>query len=117
MIRVSDQAFISKWWCSGAMRRTRRPSPLEGDHLEDHRERLDQEDPADQEQQHLGLRHDRERGERAAEPHRAGVAHEDLSREGVVPEEPDRGPDQAGAEDGEVEILGIGASVRRTLTR
>ena len=28
MIRVSDQAFISKWWWSGAIRSTRRPVHL-----------------------------------------------------------------------------------------
>ena len=43
------------------MRKMRRAEPAEADHLDDHRERLDHEDPADQEQQDLGLRHDRER--------------------------------------------------------
>ena len=56
---------------------------------------------------HLRLGEDRKRGERPAEPHGAGVAHERLGRVGVEPEETDGGADQAGAEDGEVEILGV----------
>ena len=45
-------------------------------------------------------------GERAAEGHRAGVAHEELGGEGVVPEEPDRSPDQRRGQDREVEQEG-----------
>ncbi len=56
-------------------------------------------------QQHLRLGQDRQGGDRAAERHRAGVAHEDLGGERVVPEEADRGPDQRGGEDREVEVL------------
>src|SRR6188472_4463589 len=67
------------------------PEPLVREDLEDDGEGLDEEDAADQEEEQLGLRHDREGRERAAQPHRAGVSHEDLGREGVVPEEPDRG--------------------------
>ena len=68
------------------------PAPvLEADDLEDHGQRLDHEDAADEEQQQLGLRHHCERAERAADRHRAGVAHEHVGREGVEPEEADRG--------------------------
>src|SRR5262245_267551 len=85
---------------------------LEAHDLDDHGERLDHEDAADEDQQRLGLRHDREGGERAPEAHRARVSHEDLRGEGVVPEEPDRGPDEAGAEDGEVEVDLVGTPDR-----
>ena len=42
---------------------------------------------------------------------RAGVAHEDVGREAVVPEEPDAGPEQRGAEDREVERWSRNVSV------
>ena len=61
-------------------------------------------------QQRLGAGDDREAGERAAERHRARVAHEELGREGVVPEEADRGPDQRGREDREVELEVVAAA-------
>ena len=41
-------------------------------------------------------------GDRAAEPERAGVAHEHRGRERVEPEEADAGADQAGAQQREV---------------
>ena len=103
MIFVSDQAFISKWWWIGAIGETRAPV-LEADRLDDHRERLDDIDPGDQDEQRLGACDDREAGERAAERHRARVAHEELGRVGVVPEESDRSPDQRGRENREVEL-------------
>ena len=81
------------------------PEGLESEDLGGDRERLDHEDPADDDQQHLGLGHHREGADRAAEPERAGVAHEDRGREGVEPEEPDAGPDQAGGEQGQVLLL------------
>ena len=60
--------------------------------------------PPMQEQEHLRPGHDREAGDRPAERHRAGVAHEDLGGEGVVPEEADRRPDQGRGEDRDVEV-------------
>ena len=85
------------------------PAPvLERDDLDHHGEHLDQEEAADQEQQCLRAGDDREAGERAADRHRAGVAHDHLGREGVVPEEPDRPADERGREDREVE-QGVGA--------
>src|SRR5918999_2088864 len=80
------------------------PEVLEREHLDHHGERLDHEDPADQQEQRLRLHHDREAGERPSDRHRAGVSHEHLGGEGVVPEEPDQGPDQRPAEDGQVEV-------------
>src|SRR2546430_217653 len=71
---------------------------LEREHLDRHRERLDHEDPADDEEQHLGLGHHRHRRDGAAEPERSGVAHENRRWERVEPQEAHAGPDQAGAE-------------------
>ena len=70
------------------------------------RQRLDHEDPAEQDQQHLGLGHHREPGDRAAEAERAGVAHEDRRREGVEPQEADARPDEAAGEHREVVVVG-----------
>ena len=90
------------------------PPVLEADRLDDHGERLDDVDPGDQDEQRLGAGDDREAGERAAERHRARVAHEELGREGVVPEEPDRGPDQRGRQDRQIELeVGALADVAR----
>ena len=105
MILVSDQAIISKWWCSGAISRTRRRKVLKAKTWSGDRERLDHEDAADDDQQHLGLGHHREGADRAAEPERAGVPHEDRGREGVEPEEADAGADQAGGEQRQVLLL------------
>src|SRR5918993_681226 len=55
---------------------------LEGEDLDQHAQRLDDEDAADEDQQDLGLRHHRESGDRAPESERSGVAHEDRRREG-----------------------------------
>src|SRR5215211_502042 len=82
------------------------PEPEAG-HLEHHGQRLDQEDPPDHEQQHLGLREDGEGTERATDRHRSGVAHEHLSRKRVEPEEADRGAGQRRAEDRQVERLHV----------
>ena len=78
---------------------------LEGEDLDRDRERLDHEDAADDDQQHLGLGHHREGADRAAEAERAGVAHEDRGREGVEPEEADAGADQAGGEQRQVLLV------------
>ena len=104
MIFVSDHAFISKWWWIGAIRKTRRPQYLKLIVWMITESASTTIDPGDQEQQRLGAGDDREAGERAAERHRARVAHEELGRVGVVPEEPDRSPDQRGRENREVEL-------------
>src|SRR5438132_3137354 len=79
------------------------PEVLERHDLHDDRQRLDRKDPADEQQQEDCLREDRHRRQRTADGHRTGVAHDHLGRKGVVPEESDRGSDQRGADDGEVE--------------
>src|SRR3954447_20683529 len=79
---------------------------LEREALQQHRERLEHEDAAEDDQQLLGLRHHGEAGDRAAEAERAGVAHEDRRREGVEPEEPDARADEAAREQREVRLAG-----------
>jgi hypothetical protein len=61
------------------------PPELERGYLEDHRQRLDQEDPTDDEQQHLRLGEHSEAAERASDPHRSRVAEKHLRGEGVEP--------------------------------
>jgi hypothetical protein len=55
--------------------------------LDHHRQRDDHEESAEQDQQQFGLGHDREARQGAAEAERAGVAHEDLGRRRVPPQE------------------------------
>src|SRR5919197_949292 len=80
------------------------PEVLEREDLDDHGERRNHEDAADQEKERDRLREDREARERAADRHRPGVAHEHLRRPSVVPEEPDRGSDQRGRDNREIEL-------------
>ena len=75
---------------------------LEGEHLDQHGQRLDHEDAADHEQQELGLGHHGQAGDRPAEAERAGVAHEDRRREGVEPQEPDARSDEAAADERQI---------------
>ncbi len=76
----SAQPFFSKWWCSGAIRNTRRPVRLNQNTCTMTRHRLDHEQAADDQQHDLVLRRDRDRAERAAEGEAAGVAHEHRRR-------------------------------------
>ena len=76
---------------------------LEVGALQDDRAGDDDEEAADEDEQQLGAAEDREGGEGAAEAERAGVAHEDLGRRGVPPEEADEGADDRGRDDREVE--------------
>ena len=112
MIFVSDHAFISKWWCSGAIRKIRLPQYLNESTCSITEQRLDHEDPADEEQEQLDLEHDRHRRDRAPERHRARVAHEHLGGERVEPEEADRRADQRRADECGVEPVLDPAVVR-----
>jgi hypothetical protein len=60
-------------------------------------QRLDDEDAAEDDQEHLGLGHHGHGGDRAAQPERAGVAHEDRGRKRVEPEKAHARADQAAA--------------------
>ena len=111
MIFVSDQAFISKWWWIGAIRKIRRPQYLNEKTCRITESASITKMPADQEQEQLAAAHDRERADRAADCHGAGVPHLHLGGEGVVPEEPDRSSDQRGPQDRHVQggqvLLGL----------
>ena len=78
---------------------------LEVDALQDHRSGHDQEQTADQDEQQLGAAEDGECCQRAAEGERSGVAHEDLRRRGVPPEEADEGADDRRRDHAEVERI------------
>ena len=95
----SLQPMSSKWWCSGAMRKTRLPVSLNDADLEDDRRGLDHEDAADDDEDEFLLDEERDGAERAAERERADVAHEDVGGIRVVPEEPEARADQRAAED------------------
>jgi len=63
------------------------PRYLEHADLDHHRQRDDHEQAAQDRQQQLGSGHDRQAGQGAAEAERADVAHEDLGRGRVPPQE------------------------------
>ena len=84
--------------------------------LHHHREAFDQKDAAQQRQQQLLADAEGEDGDDAADRQRAGVAHEDLRREGVVPKEADQRADQRRGEDDQfaavrdvhdIEVVGV----------
>ena len=92
---------------------------LERAHLEDHGDRLDDEEPADEDEEDLLLDEDGDGPERRAEREGARVAHEDLGGVRVEPQEAERGSDDRGAEDRELARAGhVGdEEVRRGLAR
>ena len=65
------------------------PGQLEVRHLQHDRPGLHDENPADQDQQHLLPHEHGQKSDRAAEGEAAGVPHEHRSRVAVVPEKPD----------------------------
>ena len=113
MIFVSDHAFISKWWWSGAIRKIRRPQYLNETTCSITESASITKMPPTKSSSSSTLQHDRHRADRAAERHRAGVAHEHLGREGVEPEEADRAADHRRADEGGVEPVLDPVAVRR----
>ena len=103
MIFVSDQAFISKWWWIGAIRKRRRPQYLNEKTWRITESASTTKIPPIRSSSTSVFVIIANAAERAADRHRARVAHEHLGGEGVVPEEADRPPDQRRAEDREVE--------------
>ena len=83
----SLQPISSKWWCSGAILKTRCPVSLNDATWMIDRQRLEHEHAADDDEQQLLLDEDRDGAERAAERQRPDVAHEDFGGVRVVPEE------------------------------
>src|SRR3546814_13927874 len=61
--------------------------------LDDHRQRLDHEQPADEDEDEFMLRGDRDRRKRAAKREAAGVAHDDGGGGRVEPQEGEAGAD------------------------
>ena len=100
---VSGHPSSSKWWWIGAIRKTRVWKTAEADHLDHDRQRLDDEQPADDRQQQLDVQLEREARETRADGERAGVAHEDPRRGGVPPEEADAGAADRHGREREVE--------------
>ena len=105
MILVSDQAIISKWWCSGAISRTRRRKVLKA------KTWIATESASITKMPPMMISSTSVWVITASapiappRPERAGVAHEDRGREGVEPEEADAGADQAGGEQRQVLLL------------
>src|SRR5262245_34807884 len=72
---------------------------LERDHLHDHRNRLQHEQPADDGERDLVLGGDRDRADQPTERQRAGVAHEDRGWRRIEPQEAEAGAEQRAAQD------------------
>ena len=112
---TSCQPSSSKWCCSGRHPEHPFAGGLEAGHLDDHRERDRDEQAAEDDDEQLGAGEDRQPGERATQGQRAGVAHEDLGRRGVPPQEAEAGAHAAGRDDREVErvahLVALGARV------
>ena len=72
---------------------------LERGDLHHHRQGLDHEHAAHDEEHDFLAHDDGDDAERGAQRQRADVAHEDLGRVGVEPEEGEAGPRHRGAED------------------
>ena len=106
MIFVSDHAFSSKWWCSGAIRKTRLRNTWKATiWISTESASITKMPPIRISSISVCVITARP-GDRAAEPERAGVAHEDRRREGVEPEEADAGADDAGREQRELVCAG-----------
>ena len=102
-IVTSSHPSSSKWCCSGAIRNTRLPVSLEAEPTWMMTERvIEDEQAAEDDEQQLGAGEDGEPGEGAAEGQRPGVAHEDLGRRGVPPQEAEAGTHAGGRDDREV---------------
>ena len=122
MICGSFQPMSSKWWWRGAMRKIRLPRSLKEPDLQHHREGLDHEEAAHEEEQQLLLDEEGHGAEGAPQGEAAHVAHEDLGGIAVPPQEAHGGAHHGPAEDRdlprpgleeEVEVVGEDARGRR----
>src|ERR1700688_308829 len=75
---------------------------LEHEPLNDHRHHLRHEHRTDENEEEFRLEENRDRGERATQCQRSGVAHEDFGWMGVVPEKSYTRPHQGRAKDREL---------------
>ena len=101
MIFGSAQPSCSKWWWIGAMRKMRLRRQLEGATCPITDSASTTNTPPTM-RSGISWRVITRRAERAAERERADVAHEQLRRVRVEPEEPDAGAGQRAAEDREL---------------
>ncbi len=86
---------------------------LEPRHLEHDRERLGDIETGDDRQQKMGVGGQGEGGQAGADRQRAGVAHEDLGRRGVEPQEARQAADHGDGDDRQVLGVGHGVDVVR----
>ena len=87
---------------AGAIRKTRLPVILNDPTWMMTDSVIEDEQAAEDDDEQLGAGDDRQAREGAAERERAGVAHEDLGRRGVPPQEAEAGTHHAGGDDGQV---------------
>ena len=80
---------------------------LEARHLQDDRERLDHENPADDQQKKLLLGANGDHPEHPADRERAGIAHENAGWIGVKPKEPHASPHERHAKHGQLARLRV----------
>ncbi len=90
---------------------------LEVAHLDDDRQRDEDEEAADEGEQQFGPGQDGEAGDGAADGQRSGVAHEDLGRRGVPPQEADQRRAEDGGEQGQVQRVPDGVAAAAGLPR
>ena len=83
------------------MAKMRLPVSLETHHLQNDRDRFDDENAADHREQQFLFTTNRDHPDHAADGERAGVAHEDFRRMTIEPEKAEAGADERGANYGE----------------
>ena len=105
MTRDSAQPASSKWWWSGAIRKTRLPVVLKEATWMITDSASSTKSPPTIASSISCLVMTATAAIAAAERQRADVAHEDLGRVAVEPEEPERGAHERAAEDGELARL------------
>ncbi len=99
----SGHPASSKWWWIGDMRKMRRPNPRNEITCRITEHRLHHEQAAQDHEQKLGVRGDRQGAHEATDRERPRVSHEDARRRGVPPQEAGERTHHAGRHDGVVE--------------
>ena len=84
---------------------------FETEHLQNDRDRFDDENAADDGEEQLLFTADRDHADHAADGERAGVAHENFRRMTIEPEKAEAGADERGADDREL----AGERIKRDL--
>src|SRR5947207_14931673 len=85
------------------MKRRHRENPFAGEletqHLENHRDRFDHKNAADDDEKQFLFATDRDDADQAADCERAGVAHKNFGRMTIEPEKTETGADERGTND------------------